>query len=60
MAETERSGLLVHRTTSPVEPIANGKLDNVGEEDTGDASRQEKVHQLLSHAFMSIMKHAFI
>lgn len=52
MAETERSGLLVHRTTSPVEPTANGKLGNVkdvGEEDTGDASRQEKVHQLLSH-----------
>ena len=51
MEETERSGLLTHRATSPIIPIVsvpNGKVDvkDVGVEDTSDASRQEKVQQL--------------
>lgn len=45
MEETERSGLLAERSTSPTGPIPNGKLDvkDVGEEDATEASRQEKV-----------------
>ena len=57
MADTERSGLLSHRSTSPAESIPNDKVDvkDAGEEDTTDTSRQEKVdYWLLSRVFKEI------